>query len=57
MFDIDKQQCPNCSGDEFKTIPAILERAVIHKILDHLGWHPQPPPKGRAREAEQRFAA
>ncbi|GMV03331.1 MAG: hypothetical protein AMXMBFR52_29860 [Burkholderiales bacterium] len=30
---------------------AILERPVIEKILAHLGLDPQPPPRGRAREA------
>lgn len=36
-----------------KIIAAILERPVIEKILTHLGLDPQPPPKGRAREAGQ----
>jgi hypothetical protein len=31
--------------------------AVIQKILAHLGLDPQPPPKSRAREAGQDFAA
>jgi len=26
---------------------------VIEKILTHLGLDPQPPPRGRAREARQ----
>ena len=39
----------------FETIAAIL--AVIEKILAHLGLDPQPPPKGRAREAGLHFAA
>ncbi len=47
------QRCPNCGGGELKIIAAILERAVIQKILAHLGLDPQPPPKGRAREAER----
>ena len=34
-------------------IAAILERPVIEKILTHLGLDPQPPPRGRAREARQ----
>jgi len=34
---------------------AILERSVIEKILSHLGLDPQPPPRGRAREAGQDF--
>ncbi|MDZ7590827.1 MAG: hypothetical protein U5L05_09075 [Rubrivivax sp.] len=31
-------------------------RALIQKILDRLGLHPQPPPKGRARERGPRCA-
>jgi len=30
---------------------------VIEKFLSHLGLDPQPPPRGRAREAGQDFAA
>jgi hypothetical protein len=29
---------------------------VIEKILTHLGLDPQPPPRGRAREARIDFA-
>jgi hypothetical protein len=50
IFAIDMQHCPNCGAGESKIIAAILERAVIEKILAHLGLDPQPPPKGRARE-------
>jgi hypothetical protein len=57
VFDIDMQHCPNCGGGELKIIAAILERPVIQKILSHLGLDPQPPPRGRAREAGQDFAA
>ena len=57
VFDIDMQHCPNCGAGELKIIAAILERPVIEKILSHLGLDPQPPPKGRAREAGQDFAA
>ena len=53
MFDIDMQHCPNCGAGELKIIAAILERAVVEKILSHLGLDPQPPPRGRAREAGQ----
>ena len=42
---------------EFKIIAAIRERPVIEKILSHLGLAPQPPPKGRVREAGLHFAA
>ena len=51
------QHYPNCGGGELKIIAAILERAVIEKILTHLGLDPQPPPKGRAHETGQEFAA
>lgn len=56
-FDIDMQHCPNCGAGELKIIATILERPVIVKILSHLGLDPQPPPKGRAREAGQDFPA
>ncbi len=51
------QHCPNCGAGELKIIATILERPVIVKILSHLGLDPQPPPKGRAREAGQDFPA
>ena len=51
VFDIDMQHCPNCGAGQLKIIAVILERPVIEKILTHLGLDPQPPPKGRAREA------
>ena len=53
VFDIDMQHCPNCGAGQLKIIAAILERPVIEKILTHLGLDPQPPPRGRAREAGQ----
>lgn len=45
--------CPNRGGGELKIIAVILERAVIEKILTHLGLDPQRPPTGRACEAWQ----
>ncbi len=57
VFDIDMQHCPNCGGGDLKIIAAILERPVIEKILTHLGLDPQPPPRGRAREAGHDVAA
>ncbi len=57
VFDIDMRHCPNRGGGELKIIAAMLERAVIEKILSQLGLDPQPLPKGRAHEAEQEFAA
>jgi len=56
VFDIDMQHCPNCGAGELRIIVAILERPVIEKILSHLGLAPQPPPKGRVREAGLHFA-
>ena len=56
-FDIDMQHCPNCGAGELKIVAAILERPVIEKILSYLGLDPQPPPKGRVREAGLHFAA
>ena len=47
----DREYCPNCGAGELKIIAVILQRPVIEKILTHLGLDPQPPPKGRAREA------
>ena len=57
VFDIDMQHCPNCGAGELRIIAVILERPVIEKILSHLGLAPQPPPKGRVREAGLHFAA
>ena len=57
LFDIDMRRCPRCGGVQVKIIAAILERAVIGKILTHLGLDPQPPPRSKAREAGLEFAA
>jgi hypothetical protein len=51
VFNIDMRHCPNCGAGELKIIAATLERPAIQKILDYLGLGPQPPPKGRTREA------
>ena len=56
VFDINIRPCPYCGAGELKIIAAILERPVIQKILGQLGLDPQPPAKGRAREAGQDFA-
>jgi hypothetical protein len=50
------EHCPSCGG-ELKIIAGILERPVIEKMLTHLAPNPQPPPRGRAREAGHDFAA
>jgi hypothetical protein len=44
------QPCPSCGAGALKIFAAILERAVIGKILTHLGLDPQPPPRGEDRE-------
>ncbi len=48
VCDIDMRRCPRCGGVQVKIIAAILERAVIGKILTHLGLEPQPPPRSKA---------
>jgi hypothetical protein len=57
VFDIDLRRCPRCGAGQVKIIAAILERAVIGKILTHLGLEPQPPPRSKAGEAGHEFAA
>ena len=49
VFDIDVRHCPICGSGQFKIIAAILDRAVIEKILRHLGLDPQPPPRAPSR--------
>jgi hypothetical protein len=53
VFDIRMQHCPNCGAGVLKIIAAILEWPVIERMLAHLGLDPQPPPRGRARDAGQ----
>jgi hypothetical protein len=48
VFDIDIEHCPYCGGD-MKIIAAILEKAAITKILDHLGLPARAPPRGPAQ--------
>ena len=48
VFEMDMQRCPNCGG-ELKVIAAILDRAVIERILDHLGLPARAPPRAPAR--------
>ena len=44
IFEIDLEHCPNCGG-ELKIIAAILEAAVIERILTHLGLQARAPPR------------
>ncbi len=48
VFDIDIVRCPHCGGT-MKIIAAILEPAVITKILAHLGLPTRAPPRAPAR--------
>ena len=48
VFEIDLQHCPNCGG-ELQIIAAILESAVIERILTHLGLQARAPPRAAAR--------
>jgi hypothetical protein len=42
------EHCPHCGG-LVRVIAAILERAQVQKILNHLGLEAQPPPRGAAQ--------
>jgi hypothetical protein len=48
VFDIDIEHCPHCGG-VLKIIAAILEKAAITKILDHLGLPAWAPPRAPAQ--------
>ena len=48
VFDIDIEHCPHCGGT-LKIIAAILEKAAITKILDHLGLPTRAPPRSPAQ--------
>ncbi|UJP02022.1 MAG: transposase [Nitrosomonas sp.] len=48
VFDIDIEHCPHCGG-ALKIIAAILEKAAITKILDHLGLPARAPPRASAQ--------
>jgi len=48
VFEIDIEHCPQCGGN-MKIIAAILERAAITKILNHLGLSSRAPPRSPAK--------
>jgi hypothetical protein len=52
VFDIDIAQCSSCGG-KAKVIAAILESAVISKILAHLKMPTEPPKIHPARAPPQ----
>ena len=47
-FAIDIERCPHCGGT-LRIIAAILNPAVIAKILTHLGLSARAPPRAPAR--------
>ena len=49
VFDIDVRRSPKCRSGELKIIAAIVDWAVIGRILSHLGLDPRPPPRVPAR--------
>jgi hypothetical protein len=51
VFDIDLEHCPNCGGN-LSILAAILEQAVIAKILTHLGLPIRAPPRAPARRTD-----
>ena len=56
VFEIDLEHCPNCGG-ELKIVAAIVESAVIERILTHLGLQARAPPRTPARERQVAQAA
>ena len=44
VFEIDREHCPNCGG-ELKIVAAIVESAVIERILTHLWSQARAPPQ------------
>ena len=55
VFEIDIEHCPNCGG-QLKIIAAILESAVIERILTHLRLQARAPPRAPARGDFQQAA-
>jgi len=48
VVEMDMAHCRNCGG-QLKIIAAILEQAVIDRILTHLGLQARTPPRAPAR--------
>jgi hypothetical protein len=51
VFDIDAEYCANCGG-RLQTIAAIVDPAVITKILTHLHLPARAPPRSPARRID-----
>jgi hypothetical protein len=51
VFDIDMERCPNCGG-HLKIIAAIVDPALITKILTHLHLPARAPPRSAARRVD-----
>jgi len=51
VFDIDMEYCPNCGG-RLQIIAAIVDPAVITKILTHLHLPARAPPRSPARRVD-----
>ena len=51
VFDIDVEHCANCGGC-LKIIAAILDPALISKILTHLHLLARAPPRSAARRVD-----
>jgi len=56
FFEIDLAPNPNCGG-QIEVFAAILESAVIERILTHLGLHARAPPRTVVREVKAAQAA
>ena len=52
MFKVDVLKCENCGG-RMTVLASLTERAVVKKILEHLGLSATGPPKAPARRAAQ----
>jgi hypothetical protein len=53
VFGIDVESCHACGGKNVKIVAAIMERAVIVKILNHIGIPPDIPEVAAARAPPQ----
>ena len=54
VFAVDVLTCPECSG-RMLLIAFIAQRAVAHRILEHLRLDSTGPPLNRARAAPEQF--